>query len=172
MTDFEIGGVRIRLHFSFFLFNAVFFLLREDRTALYFYAACIIHELGHVAAAFTLGVRVYSFDLKGSGICICAEKNAANPMKNGLLLLLSGPALNLICAIAGFGTFADVSLILGIYNLLPYRSLDGGSIVELFIMGTSFEREAEFIRRVIVCIITIMLIAVMGWSIVKRLVEI
>lgn len=84
----------------------------------------------------------------GSGICMILKKNAALPVKQELFVLLSGPAFNLFifafCKSANlFPVFRIINLSLAIYNLLPYKQLDGGSVISLFTLGTSGERTAE-----------------------------
>ena len=39
------------------------------------------------------------------------------------------------------GDFAMLNLAAGLYNLLPFRQLDGGALVDIFITGTVHERE-------------------------------
>lgn len=113
-----------------------------------FYAACILHESGHILAALISRRKITSVDFMGSGICMKLKKNAASPVKQELFVLLSGPAFNILAyVIFGFmnlsSEFRSINLALAIYNLLPYKQLDGGSAIELFTLGYSGERTAE-----------------------------
>ena len=144
MISLRISGVCIDIHFSFLLFNAVLFLMRGNQTILCFYGGCILHELGHILAAAVVGISVQKVSLKGTGIIMSAEKNSSVPAKNSLFVLLSGPLVNLVCAVIihlthGSSDFAAVNLALCVYNLLPFSFLDGGAALESLVTGICHE---------------------------------
>lgn len=148
MINFKLNGIQFRIHFTFLLFNALIFLSKDSGTISFFYAACILHEAGHILAALISKRKIASVDFMGSGICMKLKKNAASPVKQELFVLLSGPAVNILAyAIFGYmnlhSGFRSINLALAIYNLLPYKQLDGGSAIELFTLGCSGERTAE-----------------------------
>lgn len=77
-----------------------------------------------------------------------AEKNAAVPLRYSLFVLLSGPAVNLAFAgimklSGGSRLFMILNLVLCLYNLLPFPSLDGGAALELLISGIPCEYGAR-----------------------------
>ena len=136
MITLRISGIRTDIHFTFLLFNAVIFLMRGNQAILCFYGGCILHELGHILAAAFAGISVQRVSLTGMGIVMTAEKNAS--------VLLSGPAVNLICAgiiflSGGNFSFAAINLALCVYNLLPFSSLDGGAALEILVSGRTHE---------------------------------
>ena len=144
MISLRISGVRTDIHFTFLLFNAMLFLLRENQTILCFYGGCILHELGHIFAAAAAGISVQKVSLTGTGIIMTAEKNSSVPMKYSLMVLLSGPAVNLFCAgiinlVGGSDSFAAVNFALCVYNLLPFSLLDGGTLLETLVAGRTHE---------------------------------
>lgn len=118
--------------------------MRENQAILCFYGGCILHELGHILAAASAGISVQRVSLTGTGIIMTAEKNASVPTKYSLLVLLSGPAVNLFCAgiiylAGGSNSFAAVNLALCVYNLLPFSFLDGGAALEILVSGRTHE---------------------------------
>lgn len=144
MITLRISGVRTDIHFTFLLFNAVIFLMRGNQAILCFYGGCILHELGHILAAAFAGISVQRVSLTGMGIVMTAEKNSSVPTKYSLFVLLSGPAVNLICAgiiflSGGNFSFAAINLALCVYNLLPFSSLDGGAALEILVSGRTHE---------------------------------
>lgn len=149
---------KIRAEFSFFAFAALIFLLKDKYTASGFVMVCILHELGHLAAIFILGVKIKMVKLSGFGIKIETEKSGIVPIYRSILILLSGPAANTILYILlGFSgvyhQFAVLSLAAAVYNLLPYPQLDGGSAIELLITGSVYERELRIILKIVrICI--------------------
>ena len=97
--------------------------------------ALILHEIGHIAMIYYLGEKINVFYILPFGFC-CRLKNQNKVIrKNMIKILLAGPVAS-ICA-AGlliFWTkeFALVNFILGIFNLLPVGSLDGGRLSKFF----------------------------------------
>ncbi|MCM1530402.1 MAG: hypothetical protein NC093_10470 [Alistipes sp.] len=137
---------RIRLGFTFLLFNALLFLFKSSGIILGFYAACVIHELGHIAAIQLTGGCVREIALSLLGIKISADPAATKA--KGLFVLLSGPAANLIsgwiCLKLGiFGFFARFSIAEGLFNLLPLSCLDGGAAIELLTQGIRHEKSLK-----------------------------
>lgn len=92
-------------------------------------AACMLHELGHYLAIYTMGGSVKQIRLTAVG----AEMVVARPLgywQEGLAAL-AGPAVNLLlarlfCRWEHGALFAGLNLVLGCFNLLPIGCLDGG----------------------------------------------
>lgn len=143
---------KVRVRFSFLVFLALVFLLRDTSAIAAFSTVCIMHELGHFAAIYALGGDVRSLELTGTGIRITAGTPTSN--RDGSIILLSGPAVNiaafLVCTAAGStGSFAQFSLAEGLFNLLPFSFLDGGALIEQYITGTVHERELRTVMRIL-----------------------
>lgn len=128
-------------HPVLFLSGLIFVLLRDHsglaRMAL---AASLLHESGHVMAywGFTHRFPVLQFSLSGiglrlGGIHLCAYQRlwlaAAGPLTN---LLVSSMLLVVLGARASYQGyfFASTNLCVGIFNLLPFGSLDGRQILQ------------------------------------------
>lgn len=151
------------VNFSFLLFNALIFLLRENSVVMDFYAVCIIHELGHLLAVFVTGGKIKSVVFSGTGVVITPEKNSPHE----LFVLLFGPSANLavfiIFNIIGIGkTFRLLNLGTALYNLLPYRQLDGGSALALLTDGSPHERT---INTVLTCMKIMFSVFLLGVSV-------
>ena len=101
------------------------------------FSAILLHELGHVLASLLMGVRIKRLHLSLLGARM--ELSGEIPYAKELIIALAGPAIGLLgYALANrsdsysnnIRLFALISLCLGIFNLLPIRSLDGGRIAE------------------------------------------
>lgn len=150
MISFRAFGTAVRISFSFLVFNALLFMVRDGREIFGFYTACAVHEAGHAAALALTGGRVTAVELSAAGILMDIRKNAVSPVLKSLSVLAAGPAANLIlCAAlraAGCGgAFPLLNLMAAAYNMLPYRCLDGGAIIALFTVGSVFERTANLL---------------------------
>ena len=164
MIRFKYGGVSVNISFSFLVFNALIFLIRDSRLIMAFYTTCAIHEAGHIFALKLTSGSVSGIIFSGAGIRIDTRKSCTLPLRSSLFVLIAGPAVNLI-VYAVFrscgGVFPILNLAAALYNLLPYRSLDGGAIIALFVTGTPHERRAELILSVIKLLMIAAALAVM-----------
>ena len=78
--------------------------------------ACIVHELGHIAAALACGGRVERLSLTMVGAELSFSYRTPLSYGRDSLVALAGPGANLL---------------LGAFNLLPIPSLDGGRALYL-----------------------------------------
>jgi len=145
LWEIELGGCRVRVRFSFLLVNSLIFLVRDPALIWGFYAVCLLHELGHVLAAELTGGRVTGIDLRWTGFFMTVSRQRIPALWQEILVLLSGPAVNLLMAVLLYfqgatGSLFRVSLWEGLLNLLPFSGLDGGAALELFALGRPNER--------------------------------
>ena len=118
--------------------------------------AAMIHELGHVVAAASLGVgiRGMNLDLFGArlelggllsygGECWIA---AGGPLANFLSVALLCP-IPLFRETGGGALFLGASLTLGCVNLLPLWTLDGGRILRSAVAWAAGDRIADRLLR-------------------------
>lgn len=157
---------RVRIRFSFLLFNAILFMFWEPGAAAGFYIVCLLHELGHAAAAALTGAGIYRIDLTGFGIIMTVGQPRNIP--GGAAVLLSGPAVNLLLYLIlrfmdAAEYFRDLNLAAGVFNLLPFSGLDGGSLAELLISGT----DSEPLLRTLLCIARVLTAAVFAAFILR-----
>lgn len=82
--------------------------------------AIALHELAHIALARACGLRVKRIGISWIGPYLVREQGAA---AINICVTLAGPVTNLLLAVAFWRAaplFAQVNLILGAYNLLPF----------------------------------------------------
>ena len=125
---------------EYFVATITFFLLL-DRTGvgIYAVAACLLHEMGHIAALALLRARPRALRFTAFGIEL--QKPPAQLRTSGeLFFAAAGPAVNLLCAALGFYLwpqrpfFWQCHLTVALFNLLPVDPLDGGRILS-YILG-------------------------------------
>jgi len=130
-----------------------------DRTGVWFVTlfAAFLHEMGHLAAARLLHIPLGSLqlDLLGARMEV---KGRMLSYGEEFLLCAAGPLVSLFAAAtAGLlwkysqaaEWFSCASLLLGLLNLLPIRSFDGGRMLDSFLMLFLPQRTVQTLTRAI-----------------------
>ena len=103
-----------------------------------FLAASAIHELSHAAAILMCGAKISAFDISPFGGSM--SYSPLSSYRSDALIALAGPVGSIVSSYlastagnitgtAWLYTFSGISLMLGIFNLLPILPLDGGNII-------------------------------------------
>lgn len=100
--------------------------------------AALCHELGHYFVLRAVGGRVERIRISPFGAEMCLAQRPILSYGREAMAVAAGPAVNLVLAylLAHCGlwweslyTFAGAQMILGAFNLLPVRPLDGGRLL-------------------------------------------
>ncbi len=145
MLTVRICGVKICFDFSFFAVLGLFLAFDGGGYGWLCFAACVCHELGHLAAMAVSGEKPREMIFSGGGICI---KQSEQP---SLGVLSAGCGVNFLLfavyfVLLGKGDifytiFGGANLFVGIFNLLPVGGLDGHGILEnILLRFISFEK--------------------------------
>ena len=121
-----------------------FLLFDRQKILLPTLLAALVHECGHLLAACLLKIplRGLSLDFLGARLTVAGRLLS---YREEWLLAASGPLFSLIGALLGgllwkahpaFVSFSCASLLLGLLNLAPIRSFDGGRMLECFLLST------------------------------------
>ncbi len=127
-------GVKVTCSAGFLLLAAGLIYLDGVELFVQVLAACTLHEIGHCAAALSVGSRICALRLTAVGAEMRLSPAVSLSYARDAWIALAGPAVSLITAwIAsqvGANLFAGLNLSFGLFNLLPIRPLDGGRILE------------------------------------------
>ncbi len=154
---FKLFG--IDFYISFLFMAVITLLLFTDKTGLCLPAliACGSHEAGHLLAMTITKKEVKSISLIPGNVNItkkfCAQK------KGDTFVLLAGSGTNFIIFVALLINYyfeenifilncALINLMLGVFNLLPVKGLDGGDLVFAAISRKSDLQKAEKVLRI------------------------
>lgn len=123
--------MRLELTSGFLFFLALLAQLDSFGVFWPYLAAAAGHEAAHAAAVLLCGGRITRVRLGFGDV-----QMAATPLGDRALFFCAaaGPVYNLLCALTlgrRLPAFAAVSLLLGLYNLLPLAQLDGGTLLRL-----------------------------------------
>ncbi len=115
--------------------------------------SALFHELGHLTAIKLCNVSVRRVDITPMGAVICYPREQTDH-KNDMTISLFGPLFSLMLCLAfciAFFAFGDAlslfgvvsNLFLGITNLMPHRTLDGGRALFAFLCQRMANEKAE-----------------------------
>lgn len=157
--DFEFFGCKIKIDFLFIAIIAFIFVV--DKTGFVFSALLlsIAHEIGHLIAFWMSKVKIEEVNFGFANIDICkAGSEFFYDPKREVFVALSGPLMNfliffLLLSVYYFNReikyfyFAVQSLAIGVINILPIESLDGGRALGLILeQKLGFEKSWKLLK--------------------------
>lgn len=158
MIEFNLRKTKIQLDFSFFAVLAFCFFLDRNNILFMSFAACVLHETGHLITMLLFRIDIRTLCFYGAGVRLGACLNNTAFGKR-IAVLLAGSSANLLtCALTlclGFNLFAAVNLMIGIFNLLSIGDFDGKQIITAVTEQFDFPCAIPKVSTVISCIIVI-----------------
>ena len=134
MVCFVFFGLRLSLDFTAPALLAFLSMYLPPAALARTAAACLLHESAHLLMIALTGQKPALLRISAAGLRLELHAPALCPTGALVKILCAGPAVNLLAA-AGFfllgapeSTAANLSLAL--FNLLPFRSTDGGSLLD------------------------------------------
>lgn len=128
------------------------------------FIAIIIHESAHLTAMYICGSNPSAFEISTFDIKIIENRRLTLPFFKDLIIVLAGPIINIVLYFLFLQInmpFSYINLFLGLFNLLPCASLDGGQFLYLVLSKRFTERLAERIIDILT-LITLFPIFVVG----------
>lgn len=159
--SFYLRSVRFDISYIFLCVVAVF--IATDRTGIYLplMLSVLLHELAHIAVLLAFKCRIKAVKLIIGCLGVEYEDNVSRTEK--ILSLLAGPLANIFLAAVGYSLKNEVlfaiNLILALYNLLPVRGLDGGSIIKTVLSDVMPANRIDNLLNIIALIISALLLA-------------
>lgn len=159
----RLYDVRFSVSIIYAAFITALLIIDVTGMAAYSIAAAYLHEIGHIAAMTILSKPPNNISLKLRSAQITDKIGFTNYCRD-IIIHFAGPLTNfaLFFALMKINSlFAAVSLILGAFNMLPIKQLDGGNMLLSF-MCIIMSRNAAGIVTTVVSWICIIPIAVLG----------
>ena len=156
--------MKVEMRFSFPAILAMILCTDTEGTAILCLLACGLHEVGHIFTMYVMGCPPERITFYGRGIKLTGGG------KN-IPVIISGCAVNFLLFTAFYfftddynlRLFAVISLLTGLFNLMPVQNFDGYNLLERVI--TRFlppERIASVLKEaeIISCIVVVPLIVI------------
>ncbi len=124
-----------------------------------------LHEVGHYLAVWSLGLPLSGVRVEGLGARMDVSGRVLSYGEEWLVAA-AGPLASLLLSVAAAPLwsvwetariFSCVSLLLGLFNLLPIRSFDGGRMLEVSLSSLFGPRAAERVLRISTAVLLILL---------------
>lgn len=126
----------------------IYIILLPNIGTLMLFAAIAVHEFGHILAILIIGERITDISVSPFGLSIKRSGRLCS-YKFELIVYLSGPITNILLAMIFSRVknniceaFAEQNLIFGVLNMLPIKSLDGGSALRSALLMIISEKVA------------------------------
>lgn len=156
MVQFRLAGLTLAVDFTAPALLALAALLLPQEMLLRTLAACLLHESAHFLALALTGQRPELLRISAAGLRLELRAAAICPLHKSILILAAGPAANFLAAAllyaAGVPEGGGANLALALFNLLPYRSTDGGTLLHLLLehrfLESSPERPQQILRAI------------------------
>ena len=129
----KISDISVKAGFGFFAVSALMIYFGGEAAS--FFAAVMVHELGHLATMLLLSKVSVEIRLSASGVYINPKYRRSVSKTAETVILIAGPIVGMLTGIALkaiFPTFFKASFILSTANIIPIRGTDGGSLLELY----------------------------------------
>ncbi|MDE5736982.1 MAG: hypothetical protein K2H93_01300 [Oscillospiraceae bacterium] len=149
--ELKLKNCRIIIDFGFPAMLALVFLQSENVIMRKILLVCLLHELGHGFVMCLTGAGVREIKLHASGMQMLTNTCLLSTGQS-FCIYFSGPVVNLLFAILFWNINSETAMLhasMGIFNLLPYKILDGGAMLHCVL-----ENKSELLQILnIVCVL-------------------
>lgn len=152
----------IKVHINFYFLAFIVYVIISDSTGIILIGviSTFLHETGHIVAMLFKNHRVQEIKIGFFHIDIVDNNRQVINYNDDLLILFAGSAFNFMTAFISmvlfyftrkyiFCLFIYTNLAMGIMNLLPISSLDGGEIVYIILSSFLTPKTASRLYNII-----------------------
>lgn len=167
---FYFWGVRIEV--SYILFCVLTLFIATDKTGLYcpMVLSALVHEVFHIIFLMFFRCRIIGIKLVIGTVGIEYEENLNTTER--IIALIAGPFANLLLAMISYilnnKELCAINIILALYNLLPIRGVDGGSVIECLIARFFGDRCANIILNILTIFVSLAFLVLFGYMLATK----
>lgn len=163
----NFADIDIRINISFAAIITLMLIIDESGICALALFCCIFHEAGHILCLWAMNEKPERIVFSFYGIKLERLPIAFHGKINEIIIFASGPFANLVLSLflmiisvvnETLKTWAVISLITGLFNLIPIRPLDGGSIVYSMLCRVMKEEKADAICDAVSMVVIIPLL--------------
>jgi len=177
MISFRLKKISISIAFSFFAVLTLLLLLDKTKYTMLGLIACILHEMGHIFVMCLCEISPNKIILYGAGIKIIPNYDRITSMRQDFFILIAGSLTNFIIFAVLYpisqnnftlALFSVINLVIGIFNLIPFKHFDGGRIIDLVISNYAKKNSIAMKKAVRVIAILSLIMLGMGFALTQK----
>ena len=146
MMRFKFAGVEFSAHFLVVALMSFAVITDTSEMVCICILSAVLHECGHLCAMFFFGIKPKRITLRAFDIAIDAKTDKS--ILADIIITLCGPLSNLLFALV-FVCFSKrlfySNIVIGLFNLIPVKTFDGGHALHLFLMQFLSEKYADIV---------------------------
>ena len=175
---FKIGQIYFELSYPLVALMTLVIIFDTSMSVMICFVSVVCHESGHILALHHYGAYPRRIKLTLFDIAILDRQKITRKCKDELIISLAGVTVNFILAIISYffltimpnyyiQVFFDTNMTLGLFNLLPIDSLDGGQALLIILENHFSPAKADLILEVISFII-LLPVLIMGFLVLLQ----
>ncbi len=154
--NFKLFGVRFELSFIAVAAMSLVIVLDTTGRICACFIAAVIHECGHLLAMYCRGIKPQCIKLRVFDIAIVAQGERS--FADYFVITLAGPCANFLSAFV-FCFFSRTlflsSVVIGVFNLLPIETFDGGHALLLLLSRRYSPKTCVYIQKALTLLLLI-----------------
>lgn len=164
--QFKINKISVKVSFSFLALILYFIITDNIKIYLITLLCATLHECVHIITIYLFKGEIKSVNFTLLGGNIKRASSGLNSNVQEAIVNISAPLFNIFSGlIASFlpydsKCFSEVSLTIGLFNLLPFYDFDGGHFLYNILLHYTSEKIAKTVTRAISVIVALIFSAV------------
>lgn len=163
----NLADTDIRINISFAAIITLMLIIDESGICALALFCCLFHEAGHILCLWAMGEKPERIVFSFYGIKLERLPTAFHGRINEIIIFASGPFANFVLSLflilvsvtnETLKTWSLISLITGLFNLIPIRPLDGGNILFSLLCRMMKTEKAEKICGAVSAFVTVPLL--------------
>lgn len=157
---FTVKGINVKIGFTFFAVLTTLLCFNISSAVQVSVVSAVLHEAGHLLWLIVSGDKPQKIEFGLFGLSVVRKNDIKLNYKNEIISSFFGPLVNIIIAVICFTFYAilksellltviSVNLFLGVFNLMPVFGLDGGRILEFYLLSKHSPDKCEKIMRIV-----------------------
>lgn len=157
---FSIFGIKIEISFLFICLISSFVIIESSNLLVWGLSSALLHELGHILVMILVGHKPSKITFNVFDIDIKDNSRNNRDYKEDIFILLGGPTANFLIVAVLWVLYVNCknedililiteNLFLGIFNIMPIESLDGGQILYIYLSNKLQQDKAIMVLELI-----------------------
>lgn len=168
---FSIFGIKIEISFLFICLISSFVIIESSNLLVWGLSSALLHELGHILVMILVGHKPSKITFNVFDIDIKDNSRNNRDYKEDIFILLGGPTANFLIVAVLWVLYVNCknedililiteNLFLGIFNIMPIESLDGGQILYIYLSNKLQQDKALMVLELISFLVLLPLAAI------------